>query len=112
MQLFGKGSCWLRYHSAAISWSLNNLATRRIAVSLRCAACTPYLALRVMYATTSPITSRGANFPARQRQLIAGCGCSRSGSRRIEPSMNGGRLSVSLAAIPAGDATSGTYEFK
>ena len=44
--------------------------------------------------------TRGANRVPRQSPDIPGLGCSRSGSRRMEPSTNGGTLYVSAASRP------------
>src|SRR5687768_14841587 len=57
----------------------------------------------------SPTRSLGANFPARHKQDIEGNSCSRSGSRRIDPSMNGGKRCISLAARPARLIANGLY---
>ena len=49
----------------------------------------------------SPRLSRGAKLSARHKQEIAGNSCSRSGSRRMDPSMKGGRPFRLLASRPA-----------
>ena len=63
-----------------------------------------------MYATLSPGESRGANFDARQSAEIEGAIDWKSGSRRIEPSMNGGRPPAVTAPRPALLPLTGRYE--
>ena len=110
MRLLGSAIPLLRYQSAASSCDSNRWVTCSTAVRRRCGFSEfPNRDFLVMYATTSFSSSRGANFPFRQRQVIAGNGCSKSGSRRIEPSMNGGRLSSSDASRPLRVQTSGVY---
>jgi hypothetical protein len=107
MQLFGSDMFFERYHSAA-SWWLPNFSTTCSTATSRHALPDPgKLAFFVMYTTTSPACNRGANRLPRHKHVISGIGCSKSGSRRIEPSMKGGRRCFSLASLPARVATSG-----
>ena len=72
----------------------------------------PYFALHVMYATRSPACNRGANLLVRQRQDIDGRSCSRSGSRLIDPSTNGGISYFSEAILPNREYASGLKELR
>jgi hypothetical protein len=106
MQLLGSGNFRAVYHAAASSCDLHNASTRRTAVNrrFRGAASSPGLCqfpVQVIYATMSPSWSRGANLPARQRHEIAGQSCCKSGSRRIDPSINGGSVNRNEASRPA-----------
>lgn len=113
MQLLGSVNPRDRYHSAAATCDSQRSTTSSTAVRRRC-DCTsrPYLRFTVMYPTVSPMCSRGANFPFLHIQETDGNSCSKSGSRRIEPSTNGQIPRSREAARPYVVATSGVYEFK
>ncbi len=65
---------------------------RRIATNRQPGISSPaYLPLTVKYATRSPIWRRGAKLPARHNAEMEGKGDSKSGSRRHDPSMKGGK---------------------
>ena len=111
IQLLGRGRSRDSYHFAPSLCDGKTSTTRNTDVKRQCGFLrSPYRPLTVTYPTISPTRNRGANLSARHRQEIAGFLCSRSGSRRIDPSINGGRSCAMAAARPNADPTSGWYE--
>lgn len=113
MQLLGSVSPRDRYHSAASTCDSQRSMTCSTAVRRRCGSSPwQYRRLTVMYPTVSPTCRRGANFPFRHVHEIEGNSCSKSGSRRIDPSTKGQIPRSRDAARPNALATSGVYEFR
>ena len=68
-----------------ISYTVRTAVIRRSAL-----AGTKSMLIGHVQRRSRPFSSRGANLPARHKQEIDGSRWAKSGSRRIEPSMNGG----------------------
>jgi hypothetical protein len=108
-QFEGRVSPCALNQAAAASCESNRRSTSSSAVRRQWESRLPYFPTLVAYATESPGRRTGASFDLRQREEIVGVALSRSGSRRQEPSTNGGIANLWLAMRPASVAQMGRY---